>query len=147
MSKKFNYVLWFKILIPCLGLNCNIFEVHAFALIQELFVAHANYIPFCLFECQTWPLLKYFDSQFVSRVLFITLPVTCYRTYHFHQNRRCQRTSWCFQLTRIAKTTRSLSVAVQVSSLLTKTFFLLFYFLSDQNCDWHFLVWYSNHSE
>ena len=65
---------------------------------------------------------------------------TCYRTYHFRQNRRCLRTSWCFRLTRIAKNTKLLSVAKQISSY-------CFYFVSDQNCDWHFLVWYSNHSE
>ena len=104
-KKIINYVL--KILIPCLGLNRDVFEVHAFALIQELFVSHADYIPFCLFQGQTWPLLKYCEKSTFYRPL---------KTYRFHQNRRCLRTSWCFRLTRIAKNTKPLLTAEQFSS-------------------------------
>ena len=104
-KKIINYVL--KILIPCLGLNRDVFEVHAFALIQELFVSHADYIPFCLFQGQTCPLLKYCEKSTFYRPL---------KTYRFRQNRRCLRTSWCFRLTRIAKNTKPLLAAEQFSS-------------------------------
>ena len=46
----------FELQIPFLCFYRDIFKVHAFALFQKFLVSHSNYVPFTLFQDQTWPL-------------------------------------------------------------------------------------------